>query len=474
MKQITKNYINGEWVPSSGTEDFKLISPVTEELIGTVRLSTKEDLDKAVAAAKKAFKTFSQSTLAQRAEYLTKLGTSMKARRQELIDVTTLEYGGIYPMAVGTVDRAIRYMDDARQVMERFPFIERRGQADVVQKPLGVVGIITPWNASHGFIAGKLAMAIASGSTAVIKGSEMSALQVQLLIECFHAAGLPPGIFNVVHGSGDVVGAALVQHPDVAKITFTGSSAVGKSIARDGAATMKRVTLELGGKSPNILLDDADLENALPLAVMGAVMNSGQACIAATRLIVPESKLEQVKAGLIKAMGNLKVGDPANPENNVGPLVNKKQYDRVQSYIRKGVAEGAEILVGGEGHPEKIDRGYFVRPTVFVNVKNSMAIAQEEIFGPVLSVISYKTEEEAIEIANDTIYGLHGYVSGGNLERAHKVASQIIAGRVYVNGFFEPHDAPFGGFKQSGLGREVGIEGLAAYLEPQVLMGHRE
>jgi aldehyde dehydrogenase (NAD+) len=298
----------------------------------------------------------------------------------------------------------------------------------------------------------------------------MSAQQTQLITECLHEAGLPKGVFNIVNGLGEVVGAEISRNPDIAKISFTGSTNVGKIIAKEAINTMKRVTLELGGKSPNIILDDANFSEAIPLAIAAAYMNSGQACIAGTRLLVPENKLEEVKTLIKEVVSKTIVGDPKNETTSVGPMVSNKQYDRVQDYIETGINEGAEVLVGGLGKPEGLEKGNFVKPTVFIHVNNQMRIAREEIFGPVLSIITYKTEEEAIEIANDTTYGLQAYVSSSNKERAHKVASQINAGRVQINGIGHDPMAPFGGFKQSGIGREFGVLGLEAYLEPRALI----
>src|ERR1700731_3561987 len=303
-----------------------------------------------------------------------------------------------------------------------------------------------------------------------MKPSELSALQTRVWLECVHEAKVPKGLCNVLSGRGDVVGAELVRNPDVAKISFTGSSAVGKSIMRDAAATMKRVTLELGGKSPNILLDDADLGKAIPTALAIAFMNSGQACVAGTRLLVPKTRLDEVKRAILNAMPAFPVGDPADPKTAVAPMVSQKQYERVQSYIRKGIEEGAEVLVGGEGHPSGFDAGYFVKPTIFVNVKNSMTIAQEEIFGPVLCVITYDSEDEAIRIANDSKYGLHSAVLGTDLKGARRVASQIRAGRVVINGMTDDPDAPWGGFKFSGFGREYGQYGAEAFLETRAIL----
>ncbi|MDB5765224.1 MAG: aldehyde dehydrogenase, partial [Collimonas fungivorans] len=396
------------------------------------------------------------------------------ARSDELRETMIEEYGGPHRMSNATTQRAANSFLQAKELLKTFDFVKHVGISKVVLEPLGVVGLITPWNANYGFICSKLAMAIAAGSTAVIKPSELSSLQTQLLTECLHAAGLPAGVFNIVTGRGATVGAEITRHPDIAKISFTGSTDVGKTIARGAVDTMKRVTLELGGKSPNVILDDADLEKAIPIAIAAATVNSGQACMAGTRLIVPENRLEEVKLLVKKAVQALQVGDPRNSDTAIGPMVTQTQYDRVQRYIRLGVEEGAELLVGGAGHPAGLERGYFVQPTVFTNVTMDMRIAKEEIFGPVLAILSYKTEAEAIDIANDTVYGLHAFVSSSDIGRANKVAAQIVAGRVFINGMYDEPRAPFGGFKQSGIGREFGTYGLEAYLEPKAVMGHGE
>jgi aldehyde dehydrogenase (NAD+) len=314
-------------------------------------------------------------------------------------------------------------------------------------------------------------MAIAAGCTAVIKPSELSARQTDLLSRVLHRADLPPGLFNIVTGRGDTVGAEIVRHPGIAKISFTGSTAVGKSIARGAVDTMKRVTLELGGKSPTVLLDDADFAKAIPFAAAAATMNSGQACLAGTRLLVPRTRMQEAHERIVAAFEAMRVGDPRAPTTNIGPMVTRKQYEQVQGYIKAGVDEGASLLTGGLGRPDGLERGYFVRPTVFGNVTNRMTIAREEIFGPVLSVIAYEDEEQAVALANDTIYGLHAYVFSADRERARRVASRIVAGRVFINGLYDEPLAPFGGFKQSGLGREFGIFGLEQYLEPKTVLG---
>jgi aldehyde dehydrogenase (NAD+) len=319
-------------------------------------------------------------------------------------------------------------------------------------------------------VASKVATAIAAGCTVVVKPSEMSALQTNVLMEAFHEAGLPKGVINVVTGLGNVVGTELTENPGIAKISFTGSTAVGKSIAKQAVDTMKRITLELGGKSPNIILDDADLDKAIPMAVYGAYMNSGQACIAPTRLLVPQHKLDQVNALAKATAESMVVGLPQNADTNIGPMVSVKQFDRVQQYIKTGIEEGATLLTGGLGKPEGLEEGNFVKATIFTDVSNAMTIAREEIFGPVLCIIPYQTEAEAIEIANDTPYGLAAYISSADSERAKRVAGEIDAGRICINGFSHDPMVPFGGFKQSGIGREYGVYGLQPYLEIKAVL----
>jgi aldehyde dehydrogenase (NAD+) len=358
----------------------------------------------------------------------------------------------------------------AEKALQEMPWTRSWDRTTVTLEPVGVAGLITAWNANALFICLKLASAVAAGCTVVIKPSELSSLQTQVLVEALHEAKLPKGVLNVVTGRGEVVGAELVRNPEVDKISFTGSAVVGERIMRDGAATMKRVTLELGGKSPTILLDDAALDQAIPAALIMAFLNSGQACAAGTRLLVPKSRLDGVKQAIRVGMRAFTVGDPADPETAVGPMVSERQYERVQSYIRKGIEEGAEVLAGGEGHPEGLDGGFFAKPTVFVNVKNDMTIAREEIFGPVLCVIAYDSDEDAIRIANDSRYGLHGAVLGTDLQRARRFASQLRAGRVVINGMTDDPQAPWGGFKYSGVGREYGSYGIEAFVEPRAIL----
>ncbi|WP_212004532.1 aldehyde dehydrogenase family protein [Chitinophaga sp. HK235] len=470
MQSITKGYINGAFVTLNGTQVFDLINPASHQKIGEVTLGDETDTQRAIAAAKAAFQSFSQTSAAERIELLKNLRDAVSKREKELVEVMILEYGGTRQFCRMSIQNAIAAFDNMMETLRHFEFQRKAGDTLVQMTPVGVVGIITPWNASNSFICNKLATAIAAGCTVVVKPSEMSALQTQLLTECFHEAGLPKGLYNMVNGLGNVVGNAITNHPDIAKISFTGSTVTGKQIAKSAVDTIKRVTLELGGKSPNIILDDADLEQAVPQAVFGAYMNSGQACIAPTRLLVPKAKLEAVNQIAKAAAAQVVVGEPGNETTNVGPMVSEKQFERVQSYIRIGLDEGATLLAGGMGKPEGLENGNFVKATIFTNVRNNMRIAQEEIFGPVLSIIPYENEEEAIAIANDTTYGLAAYITSADSNRALRVASRIDAGRVCINGFKHDPMAPFGGFKQSGLGREYGVYGLEEYLEPKSIL----
>lgn len=470
MKAITKIYINGEFVTPHGKQKLDIISPTTNRKTGEVTLGDETDTQNAIAAAKEVFKTFSKTTREQRIAYLEKIRTIVSRRANDLTDIMVEEYGGTFQFCSMVTQNMVNDLSAMIDTLKEFEFQRTTGNSKVSLQPVGVVGIIIPWNMSNGFIVTKLSTAIAAGCTTVVKPSEMSVQQTQVIAECFHEAGLPKGVINFVNGFGDVVGAEITRNPGISKIAFTGSTAVGKMIAKGAVDTMKRVTLELGGKSPNIILDDANLETAIPLAIFAAYLNSGQACAAATRLLVPESKLDKVNAIAKAAVQNIKVGDPKDADTVVGPMVSKKQFDRVQEYIKIGQKEGATLLVGGNGKPQGLEDGNYVKATIFTNVKNDMRIAQEEIFGPVLSIIPYKDEEDAIAIANDTSYGLAAYVSSSDKQRAYRVAAQIDAGRICINGLSDDSRTPFGGFKQSGIGREYGVFGLEEYLEPKAIL----
>jgi aldehyde dehydrogenase (NAD+) len=471
MTLIDRVYIDGAFVTPHGTELFDLHNPATAQVIGQVRLADEIDARAAIAAAKRAFVTFSRTGKAERIALLHRLADALETRTADLIEAAIEEYGAPLSRSAWMADYAVSAFRLAAQALDAYDFTRQIGTARVTMEPLGVVGIITPWNANAGFIAGKLAMVIASGSTCVIKPSEMSATQTRIVTEALHEAGVPAGVFNIITGRGDVVGAEIASHRDVAKISFTGSTATGRAIIRASAETFKRVTLELGGKSPMVILDDADFAKAVPFALAAGYNNSGQACIAGSRILVPSSRLTEFEAAMAEGASAYRSGDPRDPATAIGPMVSQRQWDRVQSYIRKGQQEGARLLAGGEGRPEGMQHGWFVKPTIFTDVRNDMVIAREEIFGPVLSIIPYADEEEAIAIANDTDYGLHAYVAGTDEVRARRVADRIVAGRVIINAAPMEMSAPFGGFKQSGIGRENGVFGLEAFLEPKAVMG---
>ncbi|MFC8247752.1 aldehyde dehydrogenase family protein [Streptomyces chartreusis] len=472
MKIISRHFINGCFVDSHGQRTADVHNPATGELIGRSVRGDEVDTERAIAAAKAAFPSWSKTALEERKEYLQRIADALTERMDELVAMTVAEFGAPASFA-GYIDNQARdFFLLAQDVLKPENFEEVRGNATVTKVPAGVAGLLTPWNGNPWFIAGKTASALAAGCTVVIKPSELSTLESQILMECFEEAALPPGVVNVVNGPGSVVGNTITRSPDVQKISFTGSTKVGKQINHDSTETMKRITLELGGKSPTVILDDADMNKAVQFALTAGLINTGQACIAGTRILVPESRLEEAKAALKAGVEALQIGDPNAPDTVIQPMVSQGHYERVQSYIRKGIEEGAEILVGGEGKPEGFEVGNYVKPTVFVGVTNGMTIAQEEIFGPVLSVITYRDDEEAVAIANDVEYGLHAYVYGEDQDRARGVANRIIAGRVMINELFDDPTNPFGGFKMSGYGREFGVHGLNAYLETRTVFAN--
>src|SRR6201988_1472713 len=471
VRAFDRAYINGRFITPHGTQVVDLVNPTNNEVIGKVTLADEIDARQAIAAAKKALASFSQTTKEVRMDYLQRLHDSVSKRVGDLVQATVLEYGAPQDRAKGSNNLAANIFLHFKEVLNSFDLVKTVGKSRVVLEPVGVVGIFTPWNSSAGSIAIKVAPAIAAGCTVVIKPSEMSAMQTEVLMEAFHEAGLPPGVINFVTGLGEIVGTELTKSPDIQKIAFTGSTQIGKLVAKNSLDTMKRLTLELGGKSPNIILDDADLSTAIPMAINACYLNNGQACIAASRLIVPEDRLDEVNRLAKAAVQKLKRGDPRDKDVPLGPLASKKQYKRVQESIKSGIEEGAEVVIGGEGHPQGLEGGNFVKPTVFANVTRKMRIAKEEIFGPVLSILTYKTEAEAIEIANETEFGLIAYVSSADPEKATRWARKLPAGRVLINTLSHDPFAPFGGFKQSGIGREGGIFGLQEYLEPKAIIG---
>lgn len=470
MQRIEHIYINGEFVTPHGQEWFDLYNPSTEQVIGQVRLGDAQDARRAIAAAQAAFPAWSRTTREERIAALQRMHQAMAAREDALMEAIVTEYGAPRVRGRWMATYPADVIAQAIETLESFAFEEQAGSARVIQTPVGVAGLITPWNSNAGFICNKLATALAAGCTAIIKPSEMSAMQTQIVARALHEAGLPPGVFNIVNGRGEVVGEEIARNPGVAKISFTGSSAVGQHLLATGAATMKRVTLELGGKSPTIVLADADFAAIMPMVLQAGFLNSGQACIAGTRILVPRSRLTEFEQIAKEAVSHFRSGDPRNADTHIGPMVSRKQWERVQDYIRIGQQEGATLLAGGEGLPDGMRSGWFVKPTIFTHANNQMRIAREEIFGPVLTIIPYEDEADAIAIANDTRYGLSALVLGKNPESCERVALRIDSGRVLVNTLaHEPH-APFGGFKHSGLGREMGRWGMCAYLEPKTLL----
>ena len=470
MPKTDKLYIDGAWVASTGSGTIDVVNSTTEEVIASVPEGTPEDVDRAVKAAKKAFGPWSQTDREERGKYLQRITEGLQARSAEIAQTVAQEVG--MPLNLSMIIQAglpAMTFGSMAQVVDSFAFEEQVGSSLVVREPVGVVGAITPWNYPLHQIAAKVAPALAAGCTVVLKPSEVAPVNAFILAEIIDEVGLPAGVFNLVTGVGPVVGEAIAAHPDVDMVSFTGSTRAGRRVSELASQTVKRVTVELGGKSPNIILDDADMAKAVPDGVGKAFLNSGQTCSALTRMLVPRSKLAEVEQLAVKAAETFTPGDPFGDKTRLGPLVSAVQRERVRNYINKGVEEGAKLLTGGAEAPEGLDKGYFVRPTVFSDVRTDMTIAQEEIFGPVLSILPYDTEEEAIEIANDTIYGLAGGVWSGDPDRAKKVARQIRTGQVEVNGgSFNPL-APFGGYKQSGNGRELGSFGLEEYLEVKSL-----
>ena len=466
MIERDKLYIDGAWVPSTGTGTIDVINSTTEEVMGRIPEGTADDVDRAAKAAKAAFETWSQTSREERQKYLQKITEGLQARMQDIATVVSQEVG--MPINLSNmiqVGLPIMTFSSMGQLIDSFQFEEQIGNSLIVREPVGVVGAITPWNYPLHQIAAKVAPALAAGCTVVLKPSEVAPLNAFILAEVIDDAGLPAGVFNLVTGVGPVVGEAIAAHPDVDMVSFTGSTRAGKRVSEVAAQTIKRVALELGGKSPNVILEDADIEKAVTAGVGGCYLNSGQTCSALTRMIVPRSKLAQVEEIAARTAATFKVGDPFAADTRLGPLVSKAQQDRVRGYIQKGIDEGAKLIAGGAEQPEGLDKGYFVQPTVFSEVTPDMTIAQEEIFGPVLSILPYDTEEEAIRIANDTVYGLAGAVWAGDQEKAKAVARRIRTGQVDVNGGGFNPNAPFGGYKQSGNGRELGKFGLEEFTE---------
>ncbi len=466
MKEYGKFYINGEWVAPKGEGHFEVINSSTEEVMGRIPSGNAEDAAAAAAAAKAAFTAWSTTPVAERAAYLEKIQAGLQARMSEIADTISGEVG--MPIKMSTMVQAglpTMQVGHYAQIVKETALEEKVGNSIIVKEPVGVVACITPWNYPLNQVVEKVAPALAAGCTVVLKPSEVAPLSAFMLAEVIHEVGLPPGVFNLVSGLGTTVGEALVSSDDVDMVSFTGSTAAGKRISALAAQTVKRVALELGGKSANILLDDADFAKAVKGGVSHAYMNSGQTCNAQTRMLVPESRYEEAVALAKAAAEKLTLGNAQKGEGRLGPLISDVQRKRVRGYIEKGIAEGARLVTGGAETPEGLDKGFFVKPTIFADVKNSMAIAQEEIFGPVLCIIAYKDDDDAVAIANDSRYGLGGGVWSADVERAKNVARRMRTGQVDINGAQFNPVAPFGGFKQSGKGRERGKLGLDEFFE---------
>tara|TARA_Y100001968_G_C19427248_1_gene755047 strand:+ start:1205 stop:2623 length:1419 start_codon:yes stop_codon:yes gene_type:complete len=461
-----KLYIDGKWVETLGGGSITVINPATEEVFGKVPIGTAEDVDSAVFAAKKAFPEWSNTTIEERSEILNDISSAIKDRGEELARLITSEVGTPIDYSrmamVGTPRVVARSYS---KILQDFEWEEEIRNSLVVKEPIGVVGMITPWNFPLHQIIGKVAPAIAAGCTMVLKPSKEAPLNAFVLADILHEIGLPRGVFNLVSGHGSEIGEAIAGHPDVDMISFTGSTKAGVRVSELAAASVKRVTLELGGKSANIVLDDADFPRAASSAIHACFGNSGQECSALTRLLIPENSKDEVIEVISRKIGRYTVGDPMDNSNKCGPLVSKRQQDSVSEFISTGKNEGATLVAGGEGMPEGLERGFFVKPTVFADVTPEMTLFREEIFGPVLSITTYSSEEEAIELANDSEYGLSGGVWSGDLDRAMDVAKKLRTGQVSINGGAFNVTAPFGGYKQSGLGREMGIHGLEEFLE---------
>jgi aldehyde dehydrogenase (NAD+) len=467
-----KFYIDGAWVDPATPATLGVQNPATEEIFAKISLGSRQDVDRAAQAARSAFAGYSVTSVETRLGYLRKIISGFKARLPELARTMTLEMGA--PITFATERQAtvaLFHFEEVVRVLETYKFEESMGPGIVRREPIGVCGLITPWNWPLNQVASKVAPALATGCTVVLKPSEIAPLSALLFAEILHEAGLPAGVFNLVNGDGPTVGEAIAAHPEIDMVSFTGSTAAGIRVAKLAADTVKRVAQELGGKSANIILPDADLKIAVIQGVHACYTNGGQNCQSPTRMLIPRAQRDEAFAAARQAVDAVRLGDPLDPATTMGPLVSQGQFDKVQDLIQSGLDEGATLVAGGTGRPADINRGYYIRPTVFGDVTPQMKIAREEIFGPVLSIISYDSEDEAIEIANDTPFGLAGFVQSKDREHARAVANRIRAGRVYLNGAPFDRSLPFGGYKQSGNGREFGVFGFEEYLEVKAILG---
>jgi aldehyde dehydrogenase (NAD+) len=473
MKDARQFYIDGKWVAPFQPHDFPVINPATEEQIATISLGSVADVDRAVAAAKRAFDSFSETTVDQRRELLQRIIAVYKAKSQEMAQAISSEMGAPLAFAkAAQVGAGLAHFLEILRVLDHFAFDEVRGTTLFRKEPIGVCGLITPWNWPMNQIVAKVGPAIAAGCTMVLKPSELAPLSAYLFAQILDEAKLPAGVFNFVNGDGPTVGAALSTHPDIAMVSFTGSTRAGVAVATAAAPTVKRVTQELGGKSANIILDDANFAAAVKEGAVSCFRNTGQSCNAPTRMLVPKSRMAEAVEAAKQAAQATNVGDPTAETTNLGPLSGKAQFEKVERLIQKGIDEGAKLVAGGPGRPQGLTKGYYARPTVFADVRNDMTIAREEIFGPVLCIIPYEDEDDAVRIANDTPYGLSGFVTSGDLEHARKVAKRIRSGNVHINGARPDFAGCFGGYKQSGNGREWGEAGLEEFLELKTVFGY--
>ncbi len=475
MIEKLRFYIDGQWVDPVEPRTMDVINPATEEVYGRISLGSAADVDIAVAAAARAFETFSQSTREERMELLQSILDVFARRHDEVAEAIMDEMGAPWGLARDAqAASGPQHIKAALNALSKFEFEERHGTTMMVKEAIGVCGLITPWNWPMNQIAVKVAPALAAGCTMILKPSEIAPFDAIIFAEILDEAGVPAGVFNLINGDGAGVGSAISGHPDIAMVSFTGSTRAGVLVAQNAAPTVKRIAQELGGKSANILLDDADFQKAVAAGAGDMFENTGQSCDAPSRMLVPRDRMEEAAAIAAGVAADTKVGNPREEGTAVGPLVSELQWNKVQDLIQKGIDEGATLTAGGTGRPEGLDKGYYVKPTVFANVSNEMTIAREEIFGPVLSIIPYEDEDDAVRIANDTPYGLSGYVSSSDLDRARRVASKMRTGMVHINGAWLDSAAPFGGYKQSGNGREWGAHGIDEFLEVKSVYGYEK
>ena len=475
MREQTQFYIDGKWVDPVTPNPLDVINPATEEVCGRISIGSAADVDLAVAAAKRAFVTYSQTTREERLEMLQSILDEFAKRYDDIAEAIMEEMGAPWSLAKNAqAASGPQHIKAALRALKNFEFEERNRTTLIVKEPIGVCGLITPWNWPMNQMAVKVAPALAAGCTMVLKPSEIAPFDAMIFAEILDAAGVPAGVFNLVNGDGPGVGTALSQHPDVDMMSFTGSTRAGIAVAQNAAPTVKRVAQELGGKSANIVLDDADFEKAIKGGAGEVFENTGQSCNAPSRMLVPKDRVDEAAALAASVAADTVVGDPRDENTQVGPLVSELQWNKVQGLIQKGIDEGATLAAGGAGRPDGLEKGYFAKLTVFANVSNDMTIAREEIFGPVLSIMPYDDEDDAIRIANDTPYGLSGYVSSSNLDRARSVAARLRTGMVHINGAWLDSAAPFGGYKHSGNGREFGAHGMEEFLEVKSIYGYEE